>query len=274
MGGKGSQTIVTESPVCAVIPLAAKSVVADWTRTCGLLEQTLRSVLAMPADFLSVLVIGHDEPAGMIPWQGRVRFVRVEFDPPDHEGGSRARIADKGKKLRIGVIEAKRDGATWVMPVDADDLLSCRLPRLCNLDACDAVCFGSGYLWRDDSQWVRRLGNFHRVCGTSWIMRLNATLFPAWLGNEDRRVCDASHADRFANLKSIGANLQVLRTPVAIYRQSGASLSSDAPYKNKRRRSLRSTQAWRVLRSVKALSQTRMVSRQIRQEFGMDAIDK
>lgn len=198
-----------------IIPLASRLVSKDWPETCRMLQHTLASILALPRDFASVSIVGHEFPANL-PTVDRCRWIAVNWDPPKREDIP-GKLNDKGCKVRLGVQEAYARGAKWVMFADADDLISNRLSDLCDFENHDAICFQNGYSWEVGSDWLQALPKFHLVCGTSWIMRASPRFFPIWLGRGNHRVCDLSHNRRHEALTKEGARIQTIQAPMAIY---------------------------------------------------------
>lgn len=207
--------MIKKPKVLVVIPFAAKKTVSDWNTSCRLLRRTINSILALPAEFASVSVIGHDFPDN-ITFGDRCEWIAIEGNPPS-KLDSNAKMSDKGTKLLLGVKKAYTNGQEWVMFVDADDLINRDLPLYCELDQYDAVCFENGYSWNEKSKLLLKIPHFHRVCGTSWIMRVNSQMFPNWLGNRDYRVCDIAHNQRFEMLTKANSRIKRITTPMALY---------------------------------------------------------
>lgn len=207
--------MVNKSKIRVIVPFVAKITVSDWESSCRLLKRTIQSVLALPKEFASVSVIGHDFPEN-ITFGDRCEWVAIEGTPPN-KLDSNGKKSDKGAKLLFGVRKAYTDGHEWVMFVDADDLINRDLPLYCELDHYDTVCFENGYSWNERSHLLLKIPHFHRVCGTSWIMRLTPQMFPNWLGEGGNRVCDIAHNSRFEMLTNIDARIQKIKTPMALY---------------------------------------------------------
>ena len=198
-----------------VIPLASRQVARDWPQMCRMLQGTLTSLLALPKDFVSVSILGHECPENL-PLGDRCWWTTVDWSPPNRDD-IKGKLNDKGIKVRQGVREAFARGSRWVMFVDADDLISTRLPNLCDLEKHDAIYFKNGYSWEVGTSWLQRVPSFHLVCGTSWIMRLSPRFFPMWLGPGTHRVCDLSHSERHSALIKDNARIQAISASMAIY---------------------------------------------------------
>jgi hypothetical protein len=210
-----ARTMSSPAKIEVIIPLASRRVAKDWPQMCRMLQGTLTSVLALPREFVIVSIFGHERPENL-PLGDRCRWTTVDWNPPQQEDIP-AKLNDKGSKLWQGVREAFKRGSKWVMFLDADDLVSNRLPGLCDLENHDAICFENGFSWETGSRWLQRVPNFHRVCGSSWIMRLEPSFFPMWLGPGTHRVCDLAHNERHAALVKDRARIQSIHDPVAVY---------------------------------------------------------
>jgi hypothetical protein len=204
-----------KSKVLFIIPFASKSTVSNWDASLRLLKRTVRSILQLPEEFASILVVGHDCPLG-ITFDHRCKWLPVSGKPPkadDYQG----KLSDKSLKVSSGVKHAFIEGYKWTMFVDADDLVSKYLYKYCDLENYDAVCFNSGYSWNEKNRVLNKIGRFHQICGTSWIMKVSPDFFPMWLGNSSSQVCDIPHNQRLESLEEIDAKIQFIKKPMAIY---------------------------------------------------------
>jgi len=255
------------SKIEAIVPLASSRVSKNWQQTCRMLESTMRTLLALPPDFLSISVVGHERPPGL-PESNRCRWTSVDWAPPDPQDTA-AKVQDKGLKVQFGVRDAYRREGSWVMVVDADDLVSSRLPEFCDFTNHDAICFVNGYKWEVGSRWLEHVPDFHRVCGTSWIMKLVPEFFPVWLGPGTARICDQSHSKVHEALVSIGAKIQQIRTPLSIYCvNSGANTGHGArPEQAGLKIVERTARALRI--SARQILRSRRLTPKLLQEFSL-----
>jgi hypothetical protein len=252
-----------------VVPLASEAASGDWSRSCQLLEMGLRSFLALPLENAEVFVVGHDIPSqcGLIDHQ-RIKFVPADFSGPDlslkGDDLIRAKADDKGKKVELGTKMAHVSGSEWVMFCDADDLVSNKLPEACDFESADAIVLNAGWRWRYGSHELTRLSNFHRICGTSMLIKLTQRNFPCWLGSGSDPVAERGHNVRAEALKSAGAVVQVLKQPLAVYVvENGCNYYYD-PRTPARGGALRN-----LLKAAKARISTRRVSDELRREFSV-----
>ena len=249
-----------------IVPLMARSASKDWQRTCALLSHSLNSARSASDDSVRVLVVGHDVPEA-ITFDDRCEWLQVAFDPPA-DGAVASKMADKGQKTLSGVrYTSRRDLAEWVIFMDADDVISKRLLKLADLTKHDAVCLAKGYRWFSGKASLEMVPNFHLRCGTSWIMKLTQRNFPVWLGGAtDGGVCDQTHSDRLSGLRRIGASVQMIREPCAIY-VTGHGVNSYVARGSYQ-------QAWKGrLKNLRNLAlswgRRRRLTEAIRQEFGL-----
>ena len=257
----------SNSQIEVIIPLASRRVAKDWPQMCRMLQSTHISVLALPKEFASVSIIGHERPESL-SLGDRCRWTTVGWEPP-HRDDTAGKLNDKGVKIRQGVQDAFARGAKWVMFVDADDLLSNRLPEFCHLQDHDAVCFENGYSWEAGTDWLQRVPSFHRVCGTSWIMRLSPRLFPMWLGSGTHRVCDLSHTERHAALIKENARIQTIRYPMAIYCVGHATATGFGELFGSKSGTASSHQLTRVKNFAKRIVRRKRLTAEIKKEFSI-----
>lgn len=150
---------------------------ADYGRVEELLRLTLGSLAAQTSGEHVVLVVGNQEPG--FDLGERVRFVPVDFAPPEAAHGphaDRARfVRDKGSKIGVGLLAARRYAPDHVMIVDADDFVHRGLAEF--------TARHRGHPgWVVDQGWVysrargvyRRQAGFHRTCGTSLVVPYEA----------------------------------------------------------------------------------------------------
>ena len=254
------------SKIEAIVPLASSRVSKNWQQTCRMLESTMRSLLALPQDFISISVIGHERPLNL-PESERCRWISVDWAPPNPD--SAAKVQDKGLKVQLGVRDAYSREGSWVMVVDADDLVSSRLPEFCDFTNHDAICFINGYKWEVGSRWLERVPDFHRVCGTSWIMKLAPEYFPVWLGSGSMRICDQSHDAVHDGLVSIGAKIQQIPTPLSIYCVNSGANTGHGAGQGRAGSLIMERAAWRLRRSVRRILRCRRLTPKLQHEFSV-----
>jgi len=149
----------------------------DYNRVEHLLRDTLRSVVQQTTDDYVVIVVGNQRPAFELP--ARTEFVQVDFSAPAPPTGAQTARApfvwDKGTKLGIGLIAARRHEPTHVMIFDADDFVHRGLASMVS-----AQPRHPGWVIRDGWMYSRARNafvpqaDFNRTCGTSFVVPFEA----------------------------------------------------------------------------------------------------
>ncbi len=253
-----------------IVPLMARTASRSWDHTLKLLSYSLRSFSQL-AD-VSVLIVGHDYPTG-VALGPNCEWLEASFAPPCDDSAS-AKMRDKGLKSRLGVQHAATSGRhKWVMVADADDFISRNLLKFADFANHDAIYLSRGYRWTPGRPYCELIPEFHLVCGTSWMMRLTTANFPVWLAHgRGPRVCDQPHNKRLAGLCSIGARVQRVDCPAAIYvcHKTNSYYNHEQPHRA----------AYKLFRSLfasaRAATRARLMTREFCSEFGVheSAINK
>lgn len=217
---------------------------ADYSRVERLLADSLQSIVRQESPSFSVWVVGNRRPERL---PVGVHWVQVDFPPPsDRRGpitGREAALLDKGTKVAVGMLAAAETHPDHVMQFDADDLVS---RRLAGYSASDPTANGwrvvDGWRWASDRRAIRRQPDFHRHCGTAYIVRPDLYQLPAGLSvdstqQEIQEALGARLFDHFGShlrlsddLASAGNPLAPLPFPAVLYRvgtgenHSGVSL--------------------------------------------------
>ena len=235
-----------------IIPLLSKRVSKSWRDTSDLLDRTLHSIYAQTSDRYQVFIVGNESPDLQLP--DGVTFLPVNFPLPekfdDPRKTTRARERDRSAKVTYGLLHLHQTGDrdAYVMTVDADDLISCRLVEFTERRARETPTplgwfFHCGYRYHPGSKWIRSMRKgFDRLCGTSILTRLDAYYdllkrYPAldllddelWDKPEFSEIVDC-YNDRYRHrtiidtLAGLGKHLEPLPFPGSIYVQHGNSL--------------------------------------------------
>ncbi|HWT30519.1 MAG TPA: glycosyltransferase family A protein, partial [Propylenella sp.] len=178
------------------ISLASQRSVRDWERTTGLLRSTLRSALGQTDPGVRVLVCGHERPTLAELADPRVEFLVSDRPPPADPQGFRR---DKMQKRRIIALRLRQLGGGYLVPLDADDLVSNRLAaHVRSHDNRRGYSITEGYVldWSN-----RRLApvpgawdtGFDRVCGSSAVL----FLAPDDLPEENSPAAEPSYFELF-----------------------------------------------------------------------------
>jgi hypothetical protein len=244
--------------IAIVVPLLAPEVAKNWAYVQLCLNRTLRSILKNDSVDLRVFVVCQSEPESLIS-DNRVVFVKSCSPIPKDVI---AQGNDKGFKLAQGIRAASEFQPNYVMFADADDLISCELFKYVVANpGYDAYCIECGYDWRDGSKHLTKRHQFHRFCGTSFILRFGIDLFPAWLGNQDDAdwICEKSHTCRDEVLADQQFKTYYIDEPKVIYVSGGQDQLMDR--KKRLRRRLKD--------AVYSLWRGKKLSQDLRDEFSI-----
>lgn len=156
---------------------------SDYGRVEKLLADSLQSILRQDQPEFSVWVVGNRRPEAL---PKNVHWVPVDFPPPSElRGPITGRdgfLLDRGTKITIGLLAAAESRPNHVMQFDADDLVS---KRLAGVSASDPDANGwrvvEGWRWASDRRAIRRQPDFHRHCGTAYIVRPDLYALPPGL---------------------------------------------------------------------------------------------
>jgi hypothetical protein len=86
-------------------------------------------------------------------------------------------MIDKWTKLAHGLVVTRSLQPDFVMLMDADDLVSCRLAAFANANkTSNGWIFRKGYFWRQGARWMQYTDQFN--CGTNAIVSSRLIKFP------------------------------------------------------------------------------------------------
>jgi hypothetical protein len=159
------------------IPMIARAAARNWPFVQALLDLTLASVQAQTDPDFRIVIAGHDEPS--LPCDDtRITFIEADWPPQP----VRADNLDSGrKKFAINQL-VLASGGGLLMFVDADDWIDARLVETARAKIGPKHVGGivdAGFA--TDLRSLRAApiphpriydGEFHRVCGSSTILRL------------------------------------------------------------------------------------------------------
>lgn len=255
-----------------IIPLKSSQVSGSWELVCQLFERTLRSVCNQTSSDYQVIVVCHEKPE--ISFEAsQVSYLQVDLPLPGAEYASKEK--DKMLKMQIGLLEAKRIGASHVMFVDADDCVSKRLADFVsqNLKQ-NGWFFDRGYDYQEDIKSLRvRNKNLHLRTNTSHIVRLDL-LEPEMKLQPDqvkRGDCVLYHIDTAAILSDRGSPLKPLPFRGVIYITDNGENMWWSQSEINRNFNLKATTTAFLKRLYQFLI-TKPVTSSIRDEFGLYAI--
>lgn len=112
----------SREPFFFAIPLIGRAASRDWSRVCGLLRLTLRSILSQSDPDFEVLVAGQDHPdwwSELARTDRRLRFLKADWPSEP----ATAANDDGGRKKALLKQHVSARGGGLLMFVDGDDLV-------------------------------------------------------------------------------------------------------------------------------------------------------
>jgi len=154
---------------------------ADYSKVESLLAETLHSLSAQDDDDYVIIVVGNKRPAFDLP--RRVEYVAVDFPAPAPPSGPRTNLEsfvwDKGTKIGIGLVAARKHRPDYVMIFDADDYVSRRLTGFTRANPGQAGwVIERGWIYSHAVGVYRTQNDFNRSCGTCHIVNFGAYSVP------------------------------------------------------------------------------------------------
>lgn len=203
-----------------ITSLRSKTVANDWKRVCALFERTACSVFNQTTPHFRLIVTCHERPILTKPFDERLEFIEVDFPPPDR----REHILlsnDKVKKLIVALNKARDCGASFVMPLDADDMVSNRLVAfVLARPRADGWYVRHGWRYYEGQKWIERLGRFNQVCGSCNILSrrwFNFSKEPELERDADENLISEGHDRAVLNFRERGVALRPVPFRAIIY---------------------------------------------------------
>lgn len=254
-----------------VIPLRDAGTTANWRRVCLLLERTLASAAGQAQGRWRILLLCHTRPEGISLPQG-CEVLPMSFAPPaitpqdDRDRRLWLMHTDKGRKLLHGLAVARADAGSYVMFLDADDLVSCRLAQHVETHTgAPGWYMETGYRmderFRHFVYWRR---SFYHECGSSYIIRSDLAPCPERL--DDTLDLSDYYVRRYVVHAYVKDDLAKRGTPLAPLPFRGAiyTFNGENFYAGEHRRPDR---LWRTV--ARGLLKGRWITRRLRAEFGI-----
>jgi hypothetical protein len=155
-----------------IVPLKSQKLTESWEKTCYLLERTLSSICQQTCNHFRIIVVCNERP--IIRFESSfVEYLQVKLPVPKNEWWEKDK--DKAKKLRIGADYSKRFNPSYLMVVDADDLVSNKIAAFIrNKSEQNGYFLNAGYVHESGSKLLYYLRkDFGLYCGTSIIIKPN-----------------------------------------------------------------------------------------------------
>lgn len=214
-----------------LIPLRHPASSKNWHNVTSRLSETLASIdnACREGNARGILIANSE--AELPPLPATVELIRVSMPPPavsvfrgegDDDERRRAVWLDKGLKVATGAIQAKAAGSNYVMSVDADDLVSARIPGfVARHSGAPGWYVRTGWLLPVDARIGALLPDFHNWCGTYAIVRTDLLPLGSSAESTDPEVIRlwlGHHRELMPALARQGSPLIPLPFPGAVYR--------------------------------------------------------
>lgn len=167
-----------------VIPFKSKAKSKNWQKDCLLLKRTLESVLNQTDTNFRCYVVYTNLPE-LRPEDEKVTWLQFPFsfleshqiaDEEKYKGWTHLPFFfDQGRKALYGAMAGKMDGCNYIMMLDADDLLACKLTEYVNSQEKEKNCgfyVEKGYLYTEKcSLMIKVPRQMNAICGSVNIIR-------------------------------------------------------------------------------------------------------
>jgi hypothetical protein len=256
-----------------IIPLKSKIVSTDWTVTCGLLDQTLKSLKNQTSQDFVVIVVGHEKPDLSIEWNQQYQFASSPFTlaslkiKPGTEIHSYLDInynTDKLQKLAVGLQILALACPDYYMMLDADDILHKEfVSYVGNTKAANGYIARLGYEYYLKQRKLIASENLHKICGSTTVIHHSHMLVPQTLdeaGVGSMIWSKISHADMEDVFLRSGTPLQPMPFPSVLYVLNHGQNASNE-FRRKTKHYLRTT--------LKIILKGRRIPARIAQDFGL-----
>jgi hypothetical protein len=250
--------------LCFVMALKSKLVSKNWQKVSEVFENSLRSAYSQIDPNFKVIVVCHEIPILTDQYDERVEFIQVNFPPPT-ELVTQKTMADKWRKLAVGMVRVGEINPDFVMIMDADDLVSNQLSQYVNAHkSANGWMLRRGYTYSHNSPWIYK--NNHFTCGSDAIVGSRLIQFPKDLEPKSIDNCVVlkwGHTIIGEKLKEAGTPLETLPFRGAIYVCDHGDNDSALDVRPSQKR-------WPSPRYLLAkLKQTQFLSRTIKEEFSI-----
>jgi hypothetical protein len=246
-----------------VVPLQSPGASRDWGLVSKLANRSIRSLLNQADPRFAVILVCNQPPIDL-PSDKKLAVIKRDFAVP---GPGEARMSDKWRKVRVGLVAARALTPRHLMVVDADDCVSRRLAGFVadNPDS-NGWFFNNGYMHDEGSRLIYIYPRgFDEMCGTSNIVRVGPDDLPysEETESQDNPILRGGHTRIKQEMQSLGRSLQPLPFPGSVYNlatgenHTGFSL---ADWKSKKI-------------FIQKLMRYRPLTRQIRKEFNLYTIE-
>jgi len=164
-----------------IVPLQSPQASSDWSKVSRLCNITLESITNQTTDDFEVVLVCNETPEGFRP-HDKIKVILTDFPPP--ASNTPARMADKWRKVRVGLAQYRNARDSYYMVVDADDRVSKNLARFVNeQDYKPGWYVDRGYIYDYGFPWIFVNNRLDLLCGTTSVVFCPSALLPS--GHDD-----------------------------------------------------------------------------------------
>lgn len=172
--------------VIFAIPLRSEESANNWDVVLSHFHRTVRSVFNQTDPDFRCIVACNKKPEMDREYDERLEFLELSYMPVPTCWLEMAR--DRLWKLLMITVRARAileqqenpENGIYVMPVDADDLVSRRIAEYCKRYPNEhGLVSNYGYIWQSGKRYFRTYKDMHTYCGSCEIMKLYREDMPA-----------------------------------------------------------------------------------------------
>jgi hypothetical protein len=219
----------TATAITFIIPVCHPANAKSWASVKNNLAQTVKSIASQSiSDWNAIIVANRGADLPALPSGFDVKWVNFPPNPlsrqlcADQEQFYDGIRIDKGRRVLAGMLHAGKMG--HVMVVDADDLISNRIASFVAYHREESGWFiREGFAFQETSRLLLLNRNFHKLCGTSHIVRSDLYRLPQRAEDASEIYINrslGSHIFIEEMLRSAGTPLTPLPFAGAIYRMA------------------------------------------------------
>jgi hypothetical protein len=168
---------------CFITSLRSPEVSDDWSRICQLFERTAASVFNQTSPDFRMIAACSVRPTLTRSFDERLEFLVVDVPVPERTFESM--MVDKVSKLFVALRRARDIDADYVMPLDADDLVSRKIvAHTLSHPEVDGWYVSKGWSYKYGTGWLEKLDNFNSICGSCNVVSRRWLSFPGHAAQE------------------------------------------------------------------------------------------
>ncbi len=204
------------------IPFRSKASSQNWDHVTKVFNQTLKSIYSQTDPNFKIYVACHDIPVLDMEYDDRVQFLISDRDTPETK---KEMLLDKGWKISMIAQCIREAGGGYTMLVDSDDLVSNRIAEYVNSHPrCNGYLSRYGYVYNDGSDYMQKVKNLHRLCGSCSIVYYTVDDLPDKMPESlyddspvDKWIIRKPHCVIPEYLEENGRGLSTLPFPTTVY---------------------------------------------------------